>query len=290
MSLLAFGCGAKDNAKNAQYYYDHPEEVKTAIQPCENKAKTTSDADLDTLKNDKDMIEQCESVILGAQGIMRKNLKLVLMEKEKYGWSAYIDYVKKSRVVTKQREEAQKQREESQKKREEEEKAKVEADKKSARQLAERAKELDWVTFINDEEFKGMCTKGREYCDTLKKLMKEKREEGEKAVFAMRYDELLSQKSTLCPEVYSPSCEFFTKAKYELFEKEVSDYVTGDEVKLRADYKACQKNVTQYNFYKQNEKYIEAEKTYPCPIVRKAAERKFKINLMMDGFKKNLPK
>lgn len=58
---------------------------------------------------------------------------------------------------------------------------------------------------------------------------------------------------------------------------------------MRTDYQACQKSVNQYSFYDENEKYMAAQDAYPCPIVRVAAEKKYNLNLMMDGFKIDLP-
>ena len=81
-ALLLTACGEK----NAEYYYNHPDELKPILAACEEKAKGADDATLTALKADK----ECSVVGLAAAGIQLGDYKKAVMEEEKYGWAAYV--------------------------------------------------------------------------------------------------------------------------------------------------------------------------------------------------------
>ena len=81
-ALLLTACGEK----NAEYYYNHPDELKPILAACEEKAKGADDATLTALKADK----ECSAVGLAAAGIQLGDYKKAVMEEEKYGWAAYV--------------------------------------------------------------------------------------------------------------------------------------------------------------------------------------------------------
>ena len=81
-ALLLTACGEK----NAEYYYNHPDELKPILAACEEKAKGADDATLTALKADK----ECLAVGLAAAGIQLGDYKKAVMEEEKYGWAVYV--------------------------------------------------------------------------------------------------------------------------------------------------------------------------------------------------------
>ena len=80
--MLLTACGEKD----AEYYYNHPDELKPILAACGEKAKGADDATLTALKADK----ECSAVGLAAAGIQLGDYKKAVMEEEKYGWAAYV--------------------------------------------------------------------------------------------------------------------------------------------------------------------------------------------------------
>lgn len=80
--MLLTACGEKD----AEYYYNHPDELKPILAACEERTKGADDATLTALKADK----ECLAVGLAAAGIQLGDYKKAVMEEEKYGWAAYV--------------------------------------------------------------------------------------------------------------------------------------------------------------------------------------------------------
>ena len=80
--MLLTACGEKD----AEYYYNHPDELKPILAACEERTKGADDATLTALKADK----ECSAVGLAAAGIQLGDYKKAVMEEEKYGWAAYV--------------------------------------------------------------------------------------------------------------------------------------------------------------------------------------------------------
>ena len=80
--MLLTACGEKD----AEYYYNHPDELKPILAACEERTKGADDATLTALKADK----ECLTVGLVAAGIQLGDYKKAVMEEEKYGWAAYV--------------------------------------------------------------------------------------------------------------------------------------------------------------------------------------------------------
>ena len=81
-TLVLTGCGEKD----AEYYYNHPDEIKTVMANCEGKIANTADDALATLKDDK----TCKAATLAAAGIEMGDLKKAVLKEDKMGWGAYI--------------------------------------------------------------------------------------------------------------------------------------------------------------------------------------------------------
>ena len=79
-TLVLTGCGEKD----AEYYYNHPDEIKTVIADCEAKIANTADDALATLKDDK----ACKAATLAAAGIEMGDLKKAVLKEDKMGWGA----------------------------------------------------------------------------------------------------------------------------------------------------------------------------------------------------------
>lgn len=81
-TLVLAGCGERD----AEYYYNHPDEIKTVMADCEGKIAAAADETLATLKEDK----TCKAATLAAAGIEIGDLKKAVLKEDKVGWSAYV--------------------------------------------------------------------------------------------------------------------------------------------------------------------------------------------------------